>query len=154
MILTFQYSSVLILHHFTFRQARNNFSEDSFIQCTYFLYSSLSHPLLQVEPLYRIYIQIRTINECIFLNAKNVPSSLTATFSPDRSTNTLNIRSGMFKHPCFTSKSEGTWSLDVGKLASRISPSSFFNTRKNLSCDSAPFLNKKGRKTTNYLLQT
>ena len=70
MILTFQYSSVLILHHFTFRQARNNFSEDSFIQCTYFLYSSLSHPLLQVEPLYRIYIQIRTINECIFLERK------------------------------------------------------------------------------------
>ena len=70
MILTFQYSSVLILHHFTFRQARNNFSEDSFIQCTYFLYSSLSHPLLQVEPLYRIYIQIRTINECILLERK------------------------------------------------------------------------------------
>ena len=36
-------------------------SEDSFIQCTYFLYSSLSHPLLQVLMVVQILIVVHIV---------------------------------------------------------------------------------------------
>lgn len=149
--LILQHLSKLILYHFAFRQTGDKSIENTFVQCAYFPNGSLCHTFLQIKLPSRINIQVCIIEYSSWM--QKIFILLVRHILASEKTKTLNIRSGSAMYPYSSSKSAGTWSLEVGKLQAGYRLPFFQHKEKQVFCGSVPSWIEKDEKTTDYFLQ-